>query len=106
MAYLVLKYLQIHWIYTIVIGYFGTAIALYMLSDIHILIPCLWKTITGYECPGCGMTTAFIALLHMQWADAWSANPMIYAIVPVFMCLILRDFWRFRNRQIDSLQNN
>ena len=106
MAYLVLKYLQIHWIYTIVIGYFGTAIALYMLSDIHILIPCLWKTITGYECPGCGMTTAFIALLRMQWADAWSANPMIYAIVPVFICLILRDFWRFRNRQIDSLQNN
>ncbi|MGE8242739.1 hypothetical protein D3C87_712360 [compost metagenome] len=101
MAWLVLKYLRLHWIYTIVIGYFGTAIALYMLSDIHILIPCLWKAITGYECPGCGLTTAFVALLRMQWAYAWSANPMIYVLVPAFIFLILRDFWRFRHTQTD-----
>jgi len=101
MAWLVLKYLRLHWIYTIVIGYFGTAIALYMLSDIHILIPCLWKAITGYECPSCGLTTAFVALLRMQWAYAWSVNPMIYVLVPAFIFLILRDFWRFRHTQID-----
>lgn len=103
MAYMVLKYLRLHWIYTIVMGYFSAAIVLYMLSDIHILIPCLWKAVTGYECPGCGLTTALIALLKMEWAYAWSANPMIYGIVPVVIFLILRDFWRFRQRQIDSL---
>jgi len=101
MVYLLLKYLQLHWIYSIVIGYFGVAIALYMLTDIHILVPCLWKAISGYECPGCGMTTAFIALLQMQWGDAWSANPMIFGFVPVFIFLILRDFWRFRHTQTD-----
>ncbi|MCS4226770.1 DUF2752 domain-containing protein [Sphingobacterium sp. BIGb0165] len=99
MAWLVLKYLQLHWIYTIVIGCFGAAIALYMLTDIHILVPCLWKAISGYECPGCGMTTALIALLQMKWEEAWSANPMIFGLVPVFIFLILRDFRRFIHRQ-------
>jgi len=98
MVYLLLKYLRLHWIYTILIGYFSVAIALYMVSDIHILIPCLWKAISGYECPGCGLTTAFIALLKMQWEDAWSANPMIFVLIPVFICLILRDFKRFKCR--------
>lgn len=99
MVDVILKYLRLHWIYSLVIGYFGIAILLYLVSDIHILIPCLWKTITGYECPGCGLTTAFIALLRMDWGEAWSANPMIFGLVPVFIFLILRDFRRFIHRQ-------
>ncbi|WP_293947393.1 MULTISPECIES: DUF2752 domain-containing protein [unclassified Sphingobacterium] len=98
MVYLVLKYLRLHWIYSITMGYFSIAIALYMVSDIHILIPCLWKAISGYECPGCGLTTAFIALLQMKWGDAWSANPMIFVLIPVFIFLILKDFRRFKRR--------
>ncbi|WP_286841623.1 MULTISPECIES: DUF2752 domain-containing protein [Sphingobacterium] len=99
MISLVLKYLKCHWIYSLVLGYFGIAIGLYLLTDIHILIPCLWKSISGSDCPGCGLTRAFIALLRMEWQEAWLENPLIYMLVPLLTVLILRDFIRFREVQ-------
>ncbi len=32
---------------------------------------CLFKLITGYECPGCGSQRAFHSLLHGDIAAAW-----------------------------------
>lgn len=99
MISLVLKYLKCHWIYSLVLGYLGIAIGLYLFTDIHILIPCLWKSISGSDCPGCGLTRAFIALLRMEWQEAWLENPLIYMLVPLLTVLILRDFIRFREVQ-------
>jgi len=95
MIILVLKYLRHHWIYALIIGYFGIAIGLHLSADIQILIPCVWKAISGYNCPGCGLTHAFIALLQLRWQEAWLENPLIYLIVPVLIALTLRDFIRF-----------
>ncbi|MDM1292828.1 DUF2752 domain-containing protein [Sphingobacterium sp. N143] len=96
----ILKYLRVHWIYSMILGYFGISILLYLFLDIHILVPCLWKSISGYECPGCGLTTAFMALLQLDWQRAWAANPLIYILVPAIILLILRDFGRFRAAQM------
>lgn len=98
MVYLIWKYLRLHWVYTLVAGYFAMAIALYMLSDIHILVPCLWKTMTGYECPGCGLTTAFVAIIRLEWQLAWSSNPMIFILLPACIFLVYKDFRRFISR--------
>src|ERR1035441_10409462 len=35
---------------------------------------CVWKTRFGRECPGCGLTTAFVRIGRGQWRDAMSAN--------------------------------
>ena len=38
----------------------------------HTPLPkCLLKTVTGYDCPGCGAQRALHALLHGRIADAW-----------------------------------
>lgn len=41
--------------------------------------------ITGLPCPGCGMTRAFIRLLHLDFAGAWQMHPFVY----LFMIFIL-----------------
>ena len=47
---------------------------------------CASRQIIGYPCPGCGLTRAFIALLHGQWRQAWHYNPGVYVVV--FMVIL------------------
>jgi Protein of unknown function (DUF2752) len=47
------------------------------------LIPCPFKLLTGWPCPGCGLTHAFCDISHAQWMMAWSDNPfgfLFYAL--------------------------
>lgn len=90
-----LKYLSQHWIYGGLAAYFVISVVLHMSFDIHILIPCIWKMLSGYSCPGCGLTTAFIAMIQLKWAQAWAANPLIFLLVPATILLVVRDFKRY-----------
>ncbi|MCF0259030.1 MAG: DUF2752 domain-containing protein [Erysipelotrichaceae bacterium] len=38
---------------------------------------CPVKFVTGLSCPGCGMTRAAIALLHLDFAASWYWHPML-----------------------------
>lgn len=65
--------------------------ALYNLADIdfnsemsHIIL-CPFKYITGFECPGCGMTRAFIAISQLDFYSAFKFNfisyPLLFSMV-------------------------
>lgn len=49
---------------------------------------CPIVTLTGFPCPGCGLTRAGIALLHFRFAEAVHMHPMIYPIA-VFVLVFL-----------------
>lgn len=45
---------------------------------------CVWRQVTGMDCPGCGLTRAFVALAHGRWLEAWKFNraaPLIFALI-------------------------
>ena len=42
-------------------------------------IPCIFRIITGLKCPGCGNTTAVLALLELDFMCALAANPLFPA---------------------------
>ena len=44
--------------------------------------PCLFRKLTGLQCPGCGTTRALHHLLHGDVAGAFRLNPMLFAAVP------------------------
>jgi hypothetical protein len=43
---------------------------------------CLVKWLTGLDCPGCGMTRAFLLIGHGRLADASAMHP---ASIPAFL---------------------
>lgn len=53
-------------------------------------VPCPFRTVTGWLCPGCGTTRMCLALLRWDWAAAWSANPVLLLMLPVLALLSIR----------------
>jgi hypothetical protein len=41
---------------------------------------CLFHAATDLQCPGCGMTRAFCAISHGEFALAWHLNPLSFHI--------------------------
>lgn len=56
---------------------------------------CVFRGVTGLECPGCGTTRALHHLLHGRVGTAFALNPMIFAIMFVGLFTI-PDFARGR----------
>jgi hypothetical protein len=59
--------------------------------------PCMFKFLTGFNCPACGMTRSFIYMSHFNIGAAFAMNhagPLLYALcvfeVPYRLTLLLR----------------
>lgn len=65
---------DVKWAIMLVIAYF--ALGKYFLYSL-----CPMVVITGYPCPGCGLTRAGFGLLRLDFAGAFRMHPMIYPIV-------------------------
>jgi len=93
-----IKYIKSNKILSIVSFYFIVSILLKIIFSINILIPCLWKTFFNIECPGCGLTRAFINILHCNFIEAFNHNPLVFIVVPAGMFYFYIDFTKFKKR--------
>lgn len=50
-------------------------------------IPCLFRLATGLQCPGCGVSRMCMALLRLDLAGAWQANPAVLGMLPLGLVL-------------------
>ncbi|MGH3412685.1 MAG: DUF2752 domain-containing protein [Marmoricola sp.] len=58
---------------------------------------CPWRSVTGWDCPGCGGLRAMNDLGHGHLAAAWHSNLLVVASIPVVLvcwALWLRHDWR------------
>lgn len=58
-------------------------------------VTCVFHTVTGIYCPACGMTRAFLAILHFDFLEAFFQNLLsiplfIFIIFSIFM--LVKDF--------------
>lgn len=58
---------------------------------------CPFLALTGYYCPGCGMTRLVYALTHGDAGTAFGLNPLLFVLLPVFGYLYVR--WTVRTAQ-------
>jgi hypothetical protein len=69
-----------------------TAVAVVSFADpatSNLFPPCLWRTATGWLCPGCGSARALHALVHGRFADAVAFNPLTVAALPLIGLYLL-----------------
>ena len=59
----------------------GIAYAIWF-SFTGIGIPCPIRAVTGYRCPGCGITHCAVNLLHGRVREAFEANQFVFILAP------------------------
>ena len=67
----------------------GVAVYLLVYSVVGKGIPCLFRAVTGLQCPGCGMTRALSALAHGKLAEAVGYNVLSVTLVPLIGIFLL-----------------
>ncbi|MCI5806821.1 MAG: DUF2752 domain-containing protein [Clostridium sp.] len=65
---------------------------LFIYQKLGVGIPCLFRTITGWKCPGCGMTHAMSAIWNGDWKSAWEYNALSITVLPI-VCIYLLYRW-------------
>ena len=58
-------------------------------SYFHFYIPCPIKTITGFYCPGCGITRMLLSLLKLDFYGAFRYNPLLFILLPIGLYLYI-----------------
>lgn len=61
-------------------------------------MPCMFRYITGFKCPGCGITTMFTSLAALNFEASFNANPFLFVTAP-FLCgeIIYRIYLKYKN---------
>ena len=49
-------------------------------------IPCIFYRITGFQCPGCGVTRMCLALMRFDFVEAYHYNKLLF-IISLFITL-------------------
>ncbi|OAB40647.1 hypothetical protein PMSD_01740 [Paenibacillus macquariensis subsp. defensor] len=50
----------------------------------HIGVPCVFNALTGFYCPGCGITRAVISLLRLDYIQAFRYNSLVFILLPLY----------------------
>jgi flagellar biosynthesis protein FliR len=61
-------------------------------AKLHYYPPCLFQSVTGLLCPGCGGMRGTHQLLHLHFLDAFNYNPLVYISTPVIIYSIIYYF--------------
>lgn len=53
-------------------------------------IPCVFRLITGFKCPGCGVSRMLMALLKLDFQEAFLSNRLVFILLPLILFIIVR----------------
>lgn len=93
---ILIAYAKDNIIVMILLAYYIVGVPLFIFFDIDILLPCLISLVTGHRCPGCGMTTAFMDILKLEFIEAFNSNPLIFIVLPSLIYYVTTDFIKFK----------
>ena len=96
MSKTIIKYIAKNKILAILGFYILFSSILKAVSDIDICIPCIWKSIFGIHCPGCGLTTAFISLIELNFKNAFETNWLVFKIEPTGIYYMTHNYIIFQ----------
>ena len=60
------------------------------------MLPCLSKSLFGFECMGCGFQRAFFLVFKGYFVDAFWMYPAIYPLLVLTGILMISRFYKFK----------
>lgn len=69
-------------------------------------IPCVFRTVTGYKCPGCGISHMCIYLFNGEIGNAYNSNEFLFITLPILILLIVVNdvrYVKYENRELGKV---
>lgn len=66
-------------------------------------IPCIFNKLTGYKCPGCGMTRAMAEIWDGNFKVAMQYNALSLTVLPVVCIYLLYRFVRVKIKKREGV---
>ncbi len=72
------------------------SIVLLILVAMLLMYECPTRKFFGFTCPGCGITTAYVSLLKLDFQQAFSYHPLFFTVAPSILYLAHRNKLKHR----------
>lgn len=56
-------------------------------------IPCYVRLVTGFKCPGCGISHMIINIFHLNFKAAFKSNQLLFVTSPLIAAMIIREIY-------------
>jgi hypothetical protein len=68
------------------------------ISGLGVTLPelCTMRRLTGFDCPGCGLTRSFVLAVRFRLADAWAMHPVGTLLVGYLAASVAQRLWRLK----------
>jgi hypothetical protein len=83
---------------TLILLLIGGALTVYYFynpGETSFFLPCPFKFLTGYDCPGCGSQRAIHQMLHGNVVAAFQLNPMLLLSIPLIIYGLGIKLWNY-----------
>ena len=61
------------------------------------MLPCVNKTLFGFDCMGCGIQRSINLLIHGEFVAAFFMYPAIYPLIGLFVIIVINIFKKIKN---------
>lgn len=62
---------------------------------LKVSVPCVFRRLTGFYCPGCGLTRMFAAIFEGDIVAAFGYNRLCFILLPLAVIMIIRASLRY-----------
>lgn len=76
---------------------------IFFANQLKIVIPCIFHEITGFYCPGCGITRCFNALVHLDFYQAFRYNALVVILLPLFLFYVFLTIYERLNKSKSTI---
>lgn len=76
---------------------------LFLTKNYNFYIPCVFKEITGFYCPGCGITRCLLAFLNLNFYQAFRYNPLVFLMLPFLLVYISYKIYLYVTEKEDKI---
>ena len=64
-------------------------------TKLGLFVPCVFRKVTGLQCPGCGITHMCLDLMRFRFGDAFRDNQAVFVMLPVAVFIGIRKIIQY-----------
>ena len=66
-----------------------------ILNHWNLNIPCIFRMVTGWKCPGCGVTRMCRSIIRLDFKSAFWYNPVVFLMLPLIGVLLINMSYNY-----------